>query len=68
LNWFFNQTLYGTGICDYKVINIVNRKISSLEGAASIFDSVEVVKNDTEDDSLYSSVVQLQRAGELIRL
>ncbi|MBP8958861.1 MAG: M1 family metallopeptidase [Bacteroidales bacterium] len=66
LNWFFNQTLYGTGICDYKVINIINRKISSLEGAASIYDSVEVVKNVTKDDSLYSSVVQLQRDGELM--
>jgi aminopeptidase N len=26
LNWFFNQTIYGTGICDYRVLNFSNRK------------------------------------------
>ncbi|HQM69207.1 MAG TPA: M1 family metallopeptidase [Bacteroidales bacterium] len=26
MNWFFDQTLYGTGVCDYKVAEISNRK------------------------------------------
>lgn len=26
LNWFFNQTFYGTEICDYKVLNLSNKK------------------------------------------
>ncbi len=26
MNWFFDQTLYGTGICDYEAANIRNRK------------------------------------------
>ncbi len=28
MNWFFNQTLYGTGLCDYKVEKILNEKIN----------------------------------------
>jgi hypothetical protein len=47
MNWFFDQTLYGTGICDYKVAGISNRKFE-------------------DSDSLYSSVVELQRIGEVM--
>jgi hypothetical protein len=25
MNWFFDQTIYGTGICDYKVSGIENK-------------------------------------------
>lgn len=65
LNWFFDQTLHGTGICDYKVINILNRKIRDFEGAFITGDSVNTIRGDIKDDTLYSSVVQLQRDGEL---
>ncbi len=47
MNWFFDQTLYGTGICDYKVGEVSNRKFE-------------------DSDSLYSSVVELQRIGEMM--
>ena len=65
LNWFFSQTLYGTGICDYKVANIINRKIRNFEGAVFADDSVGIIKEKTDDDTLYMSTVQLQRDGEL---
>ncbi len=28
MNWFFDQTIYGTGICDYKVSDISNQRIT----------------------------------------
>ena len=46
MNWFFDQTLYGTGICDYRVTGLSNRKFEY-------------------SDSLYSSVVEIQRIGEV---
>lgn len=46
LNWFFDQTLYGTEICDYKVSDL--RYV------------------ETENtDSLFMSVVELERVGGL---
>ncbi len=66
LNWFFDQTLYGTGICDFKVVNILNQKIRDFEGMFVIDDSINVVKGNLKDDTLYFSTVQLQRDGELI--
>ena len=29
MNWFFDETLFGTGICDYKVSDITNKRIES---------------------------------------
>ena len=26
MNWYFDQVLYGSGICDYKVIDVSNKK------------------------------------------
>lgn len=63
MNWFFEQTLYGTGICDYKVSGFSNTKITKPTGRGE--------KNDTISksivaDSLYKSVVQLERVGEIM--
>ena len=32
INRFFDQTVYGTGICDYSVTCIANKKVSGLQG------------------------------------
>ena len=62
MNWFFDQTLYGTGICDYKVTNIINRKIET--------DSTDLTANNKAGDGRkqagYNSVVELERDGELM--
>jgi hypothetical protein len=57
MNWFFNQTLYGTGLCDYKVSGIINRR----SGFNTDSDSTVAIS-----DSLYSSVVQIERIGEIL--
>jgi hypothetical protein len=57
MNWFFDQTLYGTGLCDYKVSGIVNKR--------SVYDSTSY-NTVTMTDSLYNSVVQIERIGEIM--
>lgn len=64
MNWFFDQTLYGTGICDYKVSDFYNRKISFSEVARGSGDSIGMKQNG--NDSLYRAVVELQRDGEVM--
>lgn len=54
MNWFFDQTLYGTGICDYKAAGISNVKQDTSQNF-----------NPTTD-SLYNCVVELQRLGEIM--
>jgi hypothetical protein len=56
MNWFFDETLFGTGICDYKVIAFRNRK------------PVENTGKDTVStaDTAASAAVRLERAGEVI--
>jgi hypothetical protein len=63
MNWFFDQTLYGTGICDYKVVNIFNNKQEISESRKKATDSFN--KNLAGDDQ-YKSIVQLERAGEVM--
>ncbi len=64
MNWFFDQTLYGTGICDYKVSRIMNHKYDKPKGKTETSDTVEI--EWAHPDSLYTAVVQLERAGEVM--
>src|SRR4030042_2183705 len=63
MNWFFDQTLYGTGICAYRVSNITNRKLPS-EKEKQENDSLS--KDLASKDSIYKAVVQLERIGEVM--
>jgi len=64
MNWFFDQTLYGTGICDYRVSGIVNLRYNKPDGKVESVDSLENVWPET--DSLYTSIAQLERIGDVI--
>jgi hypothetical protein len=64
MNWFFDQTLYGTGLCDYKVTHIYNKKLETLKENLSDSDSIN--KNLLSIDRQYKSVVELERAGEVM--
>jgi hypothetical protein len=57
MNWFFSQTLYGTGLCDYKVAGIINRPYPS--------DKNDTIKK-SEYGRQYKSVAELERAGEVM--
>lgn len=65
MNWFFDQTLYGTGIADYAVNSFSNVKIRDFKGIMSEADSMKFVTNVTKDDSVYKSTVLLNRLGEV---
>jgi hypothetical protein len=66
LNWFFDQTLYGTGICDYKVDMFRNEKLERSPDKIHTGDSLEKVSGLSDSLSYYKSVVQLERAGEVM--
>lgn len=65
MNWYFDQVLYGSDICDYKLAGISNRKIKSSEG---IYDSAGVKlnykKQSDKKDTFYSKV-SVYRLGEI---
>ena len=64
MNWFFDQTLYGTGICDYKVSGLQNTDLH--------LDDDKPVKNDSVDNNpssrihTYKSVAELERIGDVM--
>jgi hypothetical protein len=64
MNWFFDQTLYGTGICDYKVHGINNHKYHKPQGKIESSDPTEIAGFNA--DSLYFSVAELGRIGEIM--
>ncbi len=66
MNWFFDQTIYGTGIVDYKVSGFNNIKLRDFKGIITEADSQRFVTNVTKDDSIYKSTVQLHRPGDVM--
>jgi hypothetical protein len=66
MNWFFDQTTWGTGICDYKVDYFFNMVKSDYEGVVRIGDSLVVVKNGHQGDFIYTATIQLERIGEIM--
>ena len=66
LNWFFDQTLYGTGLLDYKVSRFSSSKIRDFKGIIAEADSHRLVSNITKDDTIYKSTVELSRPGDIV--
>jgi len=61
MNWYFDQVLYGTEICDYELTSINNRRISKPEG---VLDTQ--AKTDTSAASrLYEARIVVSRLGEV---
>jgi hypothetical protein len=52
MNWFFEQTLYGSGICDYMVAGFRNRKI---ENSDSLYNSSVTFKELGRDPACRSA-------------
>jgi hypothetical protein len=67
LDWFFDQVLRGTDICDYELTSIESRLVTSPEG---LFDSggkkVSAAPNDSARGAkLYDTRVLVSRLGEI---
>ncbi len=65
MNWFFDQVLYGTEICDYRVSGVTSRKITGYSGIAD-GDSVTFTRSDRKSDTLYLSRVGIERIGGMM--
>jgi len=64
MDWFFDQVLYGSGICDYRLSGITVRKIRGYSGVIE-GDSVTYTRSDRKSDTLYLSRVSIERLGEV---
>jgi len=64
MNWFFDQTLFGTGICDYKVTGFSNRRYEKNESRIA-FDSIRE-EGQVDIDQIYNSKAFVERAGEIM--
>jgi hypothetical protein len=64
MSWFFDQTLYGTGICDYKVASFRSYKQDTL--ATKLPKSDTIIRGRAAADSLYKGVINLLRIGEVM--
>ncbi len=65
LNWYFSQTLFGTGICDYRVSGLINNK-PLRESADSLAKDAGGHISSYLSDSTYNSTVQLERIGDIM--
>jgi len=66
MNWFFDQVLYGSDICDYEVRNIINRKIGKDGGLIDKNGNKELLKENTNDSTIhYENKVIVRRLGEI---
>jgi hypothetical protein len=65
MNWFFDQVLYGTEICDYRVSGVTSRKITGYSGIAD-GDSVTFTRSDRKSDTLYLARVGIERTGGMM--
>lgn len=64
LNWFFDQTVYGTGLCDYKATRLSN--IISKSPADTIASADSSVKDRKKSPPYYKSKVELERSGDVM--
>ncbi len=63
MNWFFEETVFSSNICDYKLATVENRIVRSPMG---YFDeNEECLTTNRMSDQLYESEVILYRLGEI---
>ncbi len=65
MNWFFQQVLYGTGVCDYQLASITNTKIE--ENNIGVYDKNKIKLLVEHEQSIfkYKSEVTIYRLGEV---
>lgn len=66
MNWFFDQVLYGSDICDYELGTIQHRTDQPLEGYYKDFENCEKVPEDYWDTASSTAKIIAYRRGEVI--
>lgn len=65
MNWFFDQVLYGSDVCDYKLARIRNKKIKPPEGIHEVGGNKMTYKSIEYENIIYESKVIIHRLGEV---
>ncbi len=66
MDWFFDQVLYGSEVCDYKLARISNSKTRPPEGIHEEGGNKRSYKNIEYESTIYKSSVRVYRLGEVI--
>jgi len=66
LNWFFDDVLYGSDVCDYRLSRISNKKIKPPKGIHEEDGNKMTYKIIKYENTVYDSKVVLERLGEVI--
>jgi hypothetical protein len=64
MNWFFDQTVYGTGLCDYKAVSLTNHISETPIDTRAFSDSTE--KEQKNEIKYFKSKVELERVGDVM--
>lgn len=64
MNWFFDQTVFGTGLCDYKAVSLKNVISESTIDTVITADSAR--KDQKKEIQYFKSEVELERAGDVM--
>ncbi len=62
MDWYFEQVLFGTGMCDYAIGSIDNKRPQARRG---FFDDLDNCVSEKENNDQYISTVILHRLGEI---
>jgi hypothetical protein len=65
MNWYFDQVLYGSNVCDYKVASIQNNKVYPEIGITDVNGEKVMLKDSIGKKASYKSKVILLRLGEI---
>jgi hypothetical protein len=68
LDWYFDQVLYGTGVCDYELTSIRNEDVEPRgrgEGGAAADTGFSPSNENNPPARIFSSTVTVSRLGEI---
>jgi hypothetical protein len=67
MNWFFDQVLYGTDVCDYEMASVTNRPVFGTRGLIDSAGSKITPREpyDPKKATVYESRIQVNRLGEV---
>ncbi|MFT5168889.1 MAG: hypothetical protein ACI8P3_004134, partial [Saprospiraceae bacterium] len=65
MNWYFDQVLYGSELCDYKIAAISHQKIKKRTGFFDDLENCEFAQDSDDQQPDYEAKVILHRLGEV---
>jgi hypothetical protein len=66
MNWFFDQVLYGSEVCDYKLLRIRNKELTPPKGIDDTGGNKLIYKKTEYENIIYKSSVVIHRLGEVV--